>query len=141
MPIIKLNYTDAGRSTSKRPKQNNDCTVVCFAVLFNLPYDEAFDILNKQGRQNNKGFHFDKLERVFPSLLAPEPYLSKTFITVTDAVNYSEQHNLDLAVIIYGHIFAVTKGIVHDHSLKPSATVCKAYRKIGELDGFDKLFA
>jgi len=51
-------YSDGGRSSSKRPKQKNDCTVRALAIATNLTYDDAYDVLAKAGRKCSKGFHF-----------------------------------------------------------------------------------
>jgi len=52
--------TDGGRSQSKRPRQNNDCTVRAFALAFNLSYDEAYDYLKDLGRKCSRGFFLNK---------------------------------------------------------------------------------
>lgn len=51
---------DAGRSTSKRPKQDNDCTVRALARACALEYDVAYEMLQAAGRMSHKGFDFKK---------------------------------------------------------------------------------
>lgn len=46
-----------GRLTSKRPKQNNDCTVRAFACAFDLDYDYVYDMFAAAGRKCSNGFH------------------------------------------------------------------------------------
>jgi hypothetical protein len=49
---------DCGKSLSKRPKQNNDCTVIALAISCHLQYDVAYDYLERAGRKCSKGFRF-----------------------------------------------------------------------------------
>lgn len=49
--------TDAGRSTSRRPRQSNDCTVRALALVTGLPYDEVYDRCALEGRKCGKGMH------------------------------------------------------------------------------------
>ena len=46
---------DAGRSTSRRPKQKNDCTVRALALACGVPYDTAYDWMAEQGRKCSRG--------------------------------------------------------------------------------------
>lgn len=48
--------SDGGRSQSKRPKQNGDCTVKAAAIACDVSYDEAYDAIKKLGRNCNQGF-------------------------------------------------------------------------------------
>lgn len=54
---MNYHYNDGGRSTSKRPKQTNDCSVRAVAISFDLPYDVAYDVLAKHGRECSQGMH------------------------------------------------------------------------------------
>ena len=56
-PPYPWQSTDAGRSTSNRPRQKNDCTVRALALTRGLSYDTAYDVLANAGRQCSKGFH------------------------------------------------------------------------------------
>lgn len=51
---------DCGRTTSKRPKQTNDCTVRALAAAFDLDYDYAYDLLKTSGRVCSRGFNLMK---------------------------------------------------------------------------------
>lgn len=44
-------WTDGGKSTSKRNKNKNDCTVKAIAIAFGMPYDQAYDAMASAGRQ------------------------------------------------------------------------------------------
>ena len=48
--------TDAGRSTSKRPRQTNDCTVRALALASGKAYDETYDYLKMMGRKSHRPF-------------------------------------------------------------------------------------
>tara|TARA_Y100000310_G_scaffold324033_1_gene385363 strand:- start:1094 stop:1501 length:408 start_codon:yes stop_codon:yes gene_type:complete len=51
-------HTDAGRITSRRPRQDRDCTVRALAVVCNLGYDAAYDLLKNRGRKSHNGAFF-----------------------------------------------------------------------------------
>jgi hypothetical protein len=51
-----LVFTDAGRSSSRRPRQANDCTVRSLALAVGVSYDEAYDELRRRGRKASRGF-------------------------------------------------------------------------------------
>ena len=61
--LVKFHPTDAGRSTSKRPRQHNDCTVVAIALACDMPYDAAYDLMAECGRTCSRGFHMHDLEK------------------------------------------------------------------------------
>jgi hypothetical protein len=52
--------TDSGRSESKRPKQQNDCTVRALVNVTGVPYDTAYEFLTTRGRKCGRGAHFPK---------------------------------------------------------------------------------
>lgn len=52
--------TDAGRSTSRRPRQKNDCTVRALALATGSTYDEAYEALAAAGRKCAGRFHFGR---------------------------------------------------------------------------------
>lgn len=49
-------WNDGGRSSSRRPRQSNDCTVRALAIAAGVPYDSAYDLLKKLGRKSGVGF-------------------------------------------------------------------------------------
>lgn len=56
--VVPFDLTDAGRSTSRRPRQSNDCTVRALARTTGAAYDDAYDALMKGGRKAGRGFNF-----------------------------------------------------------------------------------
>lgn len=56
---MTFKLSDAGRSKSKRPKQQRDCTVRALALVLTVPYDRAYDILSKAGRECGHGFDIE----------------------------------------------------------------------------------
>lgn len=47
---------DRGRSTSRRSRQRNDCTVRALAIACSLSYDDAYDLLKAAGRLSSRRF-------------------------------------------------------------------------------------
>lgn len=64
--------TDAGRASSKRSRQGDDCTVRALTIACNVPYDIAYDTLIKYGRKYGQGFHFPIGEHDTKSAPIPE---------------------------------------------------------------------
>ena len=52
---VWFSQTDAGRSTSKRPKSKNDCAVRAVALAFGILYDDAYDRMALCGRMPHCG--------------------------------------------------------------------------------------
>lgn len=55
---VRFQKNDGGRAESRRPKQQNDCTVRAVALAFSIPYDDAYDALAIAGRKSWQGMHF-----------------------------------------------------------------------------------
>ena len=53
---VPFDQHDAGRSTSKRPRQTNDCTVRALASAAGAEYDRVYDTLAAAGRKGARGF-------------------------------------------------------------------------------------
>lgn len=109
---------DAGRSNSKRPKQRNDCTVRALALVAQIPYDEAYDYLAKQGRKCSRGAFFPKrrsndsafgLNFIWQSFPAEK---GKRRMNIGD---FCKAHPKGSYIARTAkHVFAVIDGIVHD---------------------------
>lgn len=118
MPIYKYQYTDGGKSLSKRPKQINDCTVRALAIVANIAYDEAYDLLSERGRICNKRFFFPNKAK--DDCIAGLILKWKSF----PAIKGQERMNIGKFGIehpkgIYvcktaKHVFAVIDGVVYD---------------------------
>ena len=52
--------SDAGRATSRRPRQRNDCTVRALALATSVEYDEAYDRLMGAGRKSSRSFALNR---------------------------------------------------------------------------------
>lgn len=46
---------DGGRATSRRPKQQNDCAVIAYAIVTGQPYDIVYDRFATGGRRSFRG--------------------------------------------------------------------------------------
>jgi hypothetical protein len=121
--------TDAGRRSSKRPKQVNDCTVRAIAVALNIDYDAAYDLMKAAGRPCSKGFDFRgrgipflkgrgvRLTwKAFPAEAGQKRMKPETFC----AAHPSGTYVLKLAK----HVVTVRDGKVHDLSPSDVAGRC-----------------
>lgn len=119
---------DAGRSTSKRAKQKNDCTVRALATARGLPYDDAYDLLAAAGRKCGRGFAFSKW-------INEQPWAKKiSFPAVKgkrrmNPATFSQQFPHGRFVCqVAKHVFAVIDGVVHDtHASRPDRCIYTAW--------------
>lgn len=107
-------YDDAGRSTSKRPKQKNDCTVRALALARNLPYDEAYDLIAAAGRKCSRGFRLS-------DWLIKQPWATKMPFQATrgqrrmNPSSFTKQFTTGTYICkVAKHVFVVKDGVVHD---------------------------
>lgn len=61
--------TDAGRSVA-HPKEKNDCVVRATALAFGIPYNEAHQIMEQEGRICGKGTPDEMYAKVWEDLAA-----------------------------------------------------------------------
>lgn len=102
-------HTDAGRSTSRRSRQRNDCTVRAYALCFNLSYDQAYEFLASKGRKSGKGFRIDP---VLPNKISFPPVAGVKRMTLANFCRlYSEGRYI---CKIAKHVLPVIDGVVYD---------------------------
>ena len=115
---FRLSYpfvrTDAGRSLSARPKQNNDCTVRAVALALGMEYDIAYDVLAGAGRKCGKGFHLNVW-------LTAQPWTRKIpFQAIKgkprmNPATFVKQYPLGVYICkVAKHVFLVKDGVVYD---------------------------
>jgi len=99
---------------SRAMNENNDCTVRAFAVVANIPYNDAHRILRNAGRVNRRGF----LHTVVLQELAK---MGKTWKDVTNyfpcnTVKSIKETKLNdtYLICVHKHILALHKGRVVD---------------------------
>lgn len=117
MTDLNLIISDAGRSTSRRPRQNNDCTVRALAIVKNLPYDDAYDLLKQGGRVSGHKFNFkawlqDKSwarKISFPAIKGQQRMNPVLFIQ-----KYPKGTFL---CFVAKHVFACIDGVIYDDNL------------------------
>jgi len=110
----QLQRTDAGRASSKRPRQSNDCTVRAVATARGMEYDVAYDLLAAEGRKCERGFHLEKWLNVqpwarkmpFPAVKGQRRMNPHTFCKTYTTGRYICR--------VAKHVFAVIDGVVYD---------------------------
>lgn len=116
--------TDAGRSTSKRPKQKNDCTVRAISLVFSIPYDEAYELLQEAGRKSHRGFSFNKWAKSYSASLVWTPFTAKKGQPRMNPITFCQTHPDGTWICkVAKHVFAVKDGVVLDESA-PAETKC-----------------
>jgi hypothetical protein len=106
-------YNDGGKSTSKRSKQNYDCTVRALAIYKNIPYDEAYDILKNEGRKSGSGF-------MLSEWLVKNGFIRKTFPAIKgqkrmNPATFCKEYKTGKYICKTAkHVFAVINGVLHD---------------------------
>lgn len=121
---------DGGRSTSRRPKQKNDCTVRALALVTGKPYDYIYDLVAADGRKCGRGFD---IRRFFTprrgdnfQALLNRLGLASVQWTAFQAIKGQRRMNPRAFAAQYpsgrficktaGHVYAVIDGTVYDTS-------------------------
>lgn len=123
--------TDSGRSSSRRQREQNDCTVRAVATAFGLDYDDAYDALAEGGRKCSRGFNLSKwlavqgiasVQRLsFPAVKGRRRMNPATFCSQYPVGNYICR--------VAKHVFAVVDGVVHDdQEQRPDRCIYLAWR-------------
>jgi hypothetical protein len=121
--------TDAGRSSSRRPRQKQDCTVRALASARGLPYDEAYDLLAANGRQPGRGFRME-------TMLSKMPWAAKLSFPAKRGEarmclsRFSESYTDGVYIVkMAKHVAAVINGTVYDEfENRPTRCVYTAWR-------------
>lgn len=121
--------TDGGRSTSSHPKETRDCTVRALAVLKNIPYDEAHDIMRSLGRKDRKasGRCGSYWKQCAPKI-ANSRKMSRSGTIAKFALNNPTGRFL-VGVNRGAHVTSIIDGVCYDSfKVSPSARVIGAWR-------------
>ncbi len=107
-------FNDAGRASSKRPKQRDDCTVRTLAIALRFKYDEAYDLLAGAGRKCSRGFRLS-------DWLNTQPFARKMPFPAVKGERRMNPHRFcrdyptgTFICKVAKHVFAVVDGVVHD---------------------------
>jgi len=113
-PAYPFVATDAGRSSSRRPQQKNDCTVRAIALAKSMSYDDAYDLLSDAGRKSGCRFEFSKW-------IASQPWATKfSFPAVKgqrrmNPATFCRQHSVGTFIVKTAkHVFVVKDGVAYD---------------------------
>jgi hypothetical protein len=102
---------DGGRNKSKRPAQSYDCTVRALAIVTELPYDEAYDILASDGRRCNDGFYIEKWLLMGMSLKKGDKFrgvFKKLDTTGVNPLNFIDYYPWGRFLLVnHNHVWAV----------------------------------
>ena len=123
---------DGGRSTSRRPKQKNDCMVRALALVCGIPYDTAYDWFAAQGRRCSRGTSVKAFDT--PSLFGHR--LEKlSFHAVAgerrmNPVTFAERYKTGKYIVrVAKHVFAFIDGVAYDiHEERDDRCIYVAWR-------------
>jgi len=106
-------FNDGGRAGSKRPRQNNDCTVRALAISFNRDYDDVYDELKTAGRKCSRGFFFTDWAKEHVLVRTTKPAVKgECRYCLSD---FCRDHPKGIYIIqVARHVFAVVNGVVQD---------------------------
>lgn len=128
---------DGGRSLSRRPKQDNDCTVRAIAVVTTPDawqglatgghYDAVYDLLARDGRKSWRGFNIDRwiYGQIDPAIGEPEYIFGWTAERLSfpavkgqprmNPPTFSERFPVGRFIVsTAGHVHAVIDGVHQD---------------------------
>jgi len=130
MLTYQVCLNDGGRSQSKRTKQNNDCTVVCTAIAFNMKYDDAFDFLQLHGRTNNKGINYSAFLRKYPDKWTP--VIIPPYVNLTKIMHLVQKGKY--IVLIKGHVYCIIDGVIQDcNPVNVYESVFSVFKVVGDI--------
>lgn len=131
-----FHMADGGRSTSKRPKQKQDCTVRALALATGVSYDVAYDFLMSWGRVSSQKFKMvDFLREAERSdiTILDHHLVRHVFLAVKGKKRMSvgefpKGHPTGKYIICQAkHVSAVLSGVVCDEEWNPERCVYTAY--------------
>jgi hypothetical protein len=110
-------------------RETNDCTVVSFAEVWGIPYENAHKHIKNQFKRRHRG-GVKARENVIAN--CPKTKIKKGPYTQENRISlgaFAKTHNVGRYwVFVRGHALAVIDGVIHDHSHKPRRQVIGAYR-------------
>lgn len=106
--------SDAGRSTSKRPRQGNDCTVRALAIARGLTYDEAYELLRAAGRRSGGRFSLTTWLKSQP-WATYQPFPAVRGQRRMNPYRFCREFQAGAYICRTAkHVFAVVDGIIYD---------------------------
>lgn len=119
-----LQLNDGGRNMSIRYGQTADCSVIAFAIVAGVSYDESYDILAKAGRKPCEGFASDewlkkRKGRAFGGVFKPvkvvgldDKYSQRPHLT---PLNFASYHPKGRFLLEHpSHVWCCINGTHHD---------------------------
>ena len=120
---MRTKRNDGGKSTSKFPKEINDCSVVATSIAFSLDYDFVHAVFCACGRKYGWGVAIDLLAHAlalcgeFVDMKA-----NRLIITTIPVVSFTEEYSTGTYLIFckenwqpYWHICTCINGTIHDN--------------------------
>lgn len=106
---------DGGRSTSRRPKQRNDCTVRAVAIAEGLEYDLAYDELKDAGRKSARTFRFTEWANKQPERFEKISFPAVKGQPRMNVERFCRQFPEGRFILnMAKHVMAVKDGVVYD---------------------------
>lgn len=126
---MRLVIDDAGRSSSRHPHEQNDCSVRAIAKCMGIPYNKAYSMLVRQGREQDKPFHvvaYLKRHRKFDGAQHKVKYGYRIIKLHQFAEDNPEG---SYVVLVNRHVTACIDGIIYDdHTLAPYRRVYASWK-------------
>lgn len=127
--IVSFQYSDAGRSMSRRPRSKNDCTVRALAVVCEVSFDDAYDALAQKGREPHRGFRIPKRLYIGVWKLTWQAFQAVKGEPRVTPWRFVQSHPQGRYILrVSKHVCAVVDGvIIDDHAFDPGRRVYGAW--------------
>ena len=123
--------TDAGRATSMRPRQANDCSVRALALARGLSYDDAYETLKAAGRSCSTKFRMTAWLEDQPWARGATFPASKGQRRMNPERFCADFHEGAWICKTAKHVFVIRDGVVFDESpVGASRCIYRAWRVI-----------
>lgn len=105
------------RNLPKGDRENNDCTIIAFAKVFNVDYKIVSDHLLKFGKKRNRGMTYTQIVAFLETLTKFKAIPVKGRLPKLQCKKFIQQNPTGTYFVTYNtHALAIIDGILYDHS-------------------------
>lgn len=132
-----INYSDELIGSSRKAREDNDCTVITWANVFDCDYEKARKYLSQHGRNTRRGMQLYQIKNALKGCKKAKvvigPYDASNRICLSHFCNKHTKGRY--YVCVRGHALCVKDGIVYDYKQAARRQVtfaCRVYLE-GEI--------
>jgi len=126
---MHLVIDDAGRSASRHPQEQNDCSVRAIAKCLGIPYDKAYSMLVRQGREQDKPFRIVGYLKRHRKFDGAQHKLRYGYGVIKLHQFADDNPDGSYVVLVNRHVTTCINGTIYDdHTLAPYRSVYTSWK-------------